>query len=114
MTNAERYLKDGVDIEEMAYDYNHTKGTLTSVFGWLRQQTKPQLTENEKAILRSIPSGFKSIMRNEYGNLKLITFFSSCCDFWIFNGSFQFIKDGDEYIIKELLDGQRGRDINGI
>ena len=112
MTNAERYLKDGVDIKEIAdgiedaiLGHCDEEGWADSIYRWFSTKTKPSLTENENAILRSIPKGFKSIMRNEHGNLKLITCFGSYCDFWVFNGLFQFIKNGEEYIIKELLGG---------
>lgn len=41
MTNADKYLKDGVTVEQMRQDYNKTGQTLKSVFEWLY---KPQAT----------------------------------------------------------------------
>jgi len=112
MTNAEKFLKDGVDIKEMANGINEAyldsyveEDLIDCIYRWFETKTKPTLTEDERAILKSVPEGFKSIMRNEHGNLKLITCYDSYCEFWIFNGSFQFIRNGEEYIIKELLDG---------
>lgn len=112
MTNAERYLKDGADIKEIAngineayINFDEDEDLVDCVCRWFSTKTKPSLTDEERAILRSIPEGFKSIMRNEHGNLKLITRFGSYCDFWIFNDLFNFIKDSEECIIKEIIGG---------
>ena len=69
MTNAEKYLKDGVDIE------NFTNSLCGFVENWelrngiknfLKKEVKPTLTEEERVILRNIvfDSEYKYIYRS--------------------------------------------------
>ena len=57
MTNAEKYLKDNVSVEEFI---NAIINSVTDIGGtyslekWLNNETKPTLTEDERVILRNI------------------------------------------------------------
>lgn len=86
---------------------------------WLEEEYKEpvKITDDEKAILRSLPKKYKWIARNEYDWLCVYTNKPTRCDimcnscdgyrYWIdiFNHLFQFIKWEDEepYSIEELL-----------
>lgn len=117
MTNAEKYLKDEVSIrkfrEELAqfiFDelgfYDGTEETINEVIGdFLYTIEKPQLTEDERVILRNIHIGvFDKIGRAKNGNL-FLTYEDDrdTEDFWWCDHLFQFIKEGEEYEIEELL-----------
>lgn len=75
MTNGEKYLKDGVDIKQMAtemVDYFNFppyegigEGNIEEFFG---KEVKPTLTEDERVILRNIKS-YDTIGRTESGYL---------------------------------------------
>lgn len=64
MTNAEKYLKDGVDIEEFTKDIFKNAQISTLEFipviaekalrEYLRKRVKPTLTEDERVILRNL------------------------------------------------------------
>lgn len=111
MTNADKYLKDGVDIMQMLHDYNQTGQKCPSVWKWLEQSIKPTLTEDEKAILRNIEHPYKWIRRNHKGELQ-ISDKEDCAglkwfiNFTCYQSLFLFIKKGEEYSIKELLDDE--------
>ena len=73
MTNAEKYLKDGVDIEKMAeemvdlWNFPPCEGICPAdIVDYFNMQTKPTLTEDERAILRNISydSEYKYIYRS--------------------------------------------------
>ena len=80
MTNAEKYLKDGVDIYELSREiateyaressldwYKHIEETVVRFF---ENQVKPTLTEDEKVILTHINTNFYSqIGRYENGEI---------------------------------------------
>ena len=116
MTNAEKYLKDNVNVEELWENfstyYYANKSRLSDVNKSLRefmkQETKPTLTEDERVILRNINKKYNRIERNEFGFLILT---ENGCEnigeamhtLYAFNHLFQFIKNGEEYNIKELL-----------
>lgn len=74
----------------------------------LNEQIKPTLTEDERVILRNIYKKYKYITRDNSGNLyiKEQLFFLLALPFSIYNHLFQFIKDGEEYSIEELLDNE--------
>lgn len=118
MTNAEKYLKDGVDIEEFIKDLH--------CFWWLNEydicegirkflsteakKKKPTLTEDERVILQSISKEYTDI-GYDAGGMYLIelidTIHSAKIHIDIFNDHlFQFIKEGEEYSIAELLKGE--------
>ena len=80
---------------------------------WERKK-KPQLTEDEKVILRNLPKEYKYIARDKSGLIFLFSKKPSKCDYsWIgyndiafpFGHLFQFIEWEDEepYSIEELL-----------
>lgn len=68
-------------------------------------KAKPTLTEDEKVILRNTSYTFNTIKRNNFGWLEL---YDICVDEWkecqFKDELFQFIKNGEEYSIKELLE----------
>ena len=57
MTKADKYLKDGVDINQMLDDYCKTGQKCPTVWKWLEQEDKPILLEVEKVILKELPIG---------------------------------------------------------
>jgi len=76
MTNAQKYLKDGVSVEEFnkelfkncattgMFNYLNTN----AIIEWLNEQAKPTLTEDERVILRNIDEVYTEIDRtsNDY------------------------------------------------
>lgn len=116
MTNAEKYLKDGISIEELIFDIiNFEKcwnrkdfdKEVKRIKKFFFTSSKPVLTEDEKVILRNIQD-FNYIERNERGGieLNLRTDDGDLEDtdrIVIFDHLFNCIKDGEEYSIKELL-----------
>ena len=71
MTNADKYLKNGVTVEQMRQDYNKTGQELRSVFEWLYAPIKTTLSEDEKVILRNIQFQPVAIGRDEDNDLEL-------------------------------------------
>lgn len=78
MTNAEKYLKDENYKKTLWYDfkdwYNNTK--INCPYGiafeeFMDSSVKPQLTEDERVILRNIQSPFKWIRRTSSGELQI-------------------------------------------
>jgi len=100
MTNAEKYLKDGVNIDELTFKFDdwHFKnsdviGYGEALFRFLQAEVQPTLTEDERVILRNIKNN-KAIGRDEDNCL----YFGSKGDgrFFInstFGHLFQFIKE---------------------
>ena len=104
MTNAEKYLKDGViDDFVCAFDdfcaiqtSNQASGVRLAQF--LSRTIKPILTEDERVILRNINKIFNRIERNKFGFLILT---EDGCEnvgeamhtLYAFNHLFQFIKE---------------------
>ncbi len=104
MTNAEKYLKDGVDVDKFVKEYRTSRIGLLNV--WLNEPSKITLTEDEKVILKNIDNiAFKTIGRNKSGGLYVRFYFlDEPYKASIFKDNvFQFIKNGEEYEIKELL-----------
>lgn len=81
MTNAEKYLKDGVDVEEFVKDiFNPINKATNTTFEYtpyinskelkkyLKKEIKPYLTEEERVILRNIDEVYTEIDRtsNDY------------------------------------------------
>lgn len=103
MTNADKYLKDGVDVEELTngiLEYNEQNRNCTfyeNMRSFWKAEIKPTLTEDEKVILRNI-RGLESIYRStgEDGDLRVtcIECKGYISEYWInaFNHLFQFIK----------------------
>ena len=99
-----------LDIVKVYQDYTCKK------LLWERKP-KPQLTEDEKIILRNLPKKYKYIARDKNGLIFLFSKKPSKCDYsWIgyndiafpYYHLFQFIKWEDEepYSIEELLEGE--------
>lgn len=77
MTNKDKYLKDGVDVEEFICglrDYldshNDNYDTSNLINNYLNKTVKPTLTEDEKVILRNLQQEiYKYIGRDDRGYL---------------------------------------------
>lgn len=93
MTNAEKYLKPDMKIA-MWKDYNFTGQKCKSIWQWLDQEAKPQLTEDEKVILSNIDKRYKQIRKID-GELQICTGSPSYNYhlFIEFDHLFQFIKE---------------------
>ena len=103
MTNAEKYLKDGVVAKELwktfqVYYYKNKdeESDVEKAFrNFFEEKTKPQLTEDERVILRNIcftPLKDFYIERN-HGTLKLHNRVDELYDFFAYDHLFQFIKE---------------------
>lgn len=104
MTNGDKYLKDGVDVEEFVNAIPRGKVTTwINGFGtcivadklkdWLNSSVKPTLTEDEKVILRATSFGNQEIILRDFcGNLWTRDTDEEDNDFCQFNYIFQFIK----------------------
>ena len=117
MTNAEKYLKDGISAEEfieayLNFSFSRVWGKDENSFEnitkkFFEQEVKPQLTEDERVILRNISYTFNTIKRNNFGWLEL---YDICVGEWkecqFKDELFQFIENGEEYEIAELLKGE--------
>lgn len=116
MTNAEYYLKEEADTTQLADELYHTfndienkfpyvKGMIMDFFNFKRQ---PTLTEDERAILRYVDNRYTHIERND--GLFLIDYETEHLpiqlSFEMYSHLFQFIKNGEEYSIEELLKGE--------
>lgn len=119
MTNAEKYLKREIDMFDMVKeltdrvctidDFEYSRSFIEEeIRDWFTSTAKPilpPLTEDERAILRNIQlytGNPVTIRRIGDGHL----YISGGCgfiDFGEYNHLFQFIKNGEEYLIKELL-----------
>lgn len=99
MTNAEKFLKEGVDVEEfakmlhisMVSDEESAFSYKSAIKNFLNKNIVPTLTEGERAILKYIDKAFDSIRRGANGDLYIIEE-----RLWIpfngFNHLFQFIE----------------------
>lgn len=106
MTNREKYLKKDVDpsnlIEaciEYYYKHKEEEGDFGESFvKYMNEPATQKLTEDEKVILRNLHEEYKRIRRNEMGNLYIGVDY-----FGMYDNLFQFIKNGEEHSIEELL-----------
>lgn len=121
MTNAEKYLKDEVSVDKFIDDYLNFSISRTWERGensfdnitkkFFEARTQPTLTEDERVILRNIDTDFYKGIGRENGTLYLVSTISNNFGgkndrevFWYcFHELFQFIKEGEEYEIAELL-----------
>ena len=76
MTNAEKYLKDGIDLGELASELtefiNESENLLEDdIVYFFRGRTKPTLTEDERVILRNIRE-YNKIGRDETNDLYIV------------------------------------------
>lgn len=102
MTNAEKYLKDGVSGIKPLLDKCREIGAIDSgreyrIDQMLREQAKPTLTEDERVILRNIQKGLfrEGFISRTAGN-ELFVFIKETgetIELYIFNHLFQFIKE---------------------
>lgn len=116
MTNKDKYLKEGVSVEEFVenmFSCEHIEvyGGIKyinrgSMSYWLEKECKPTLTEDERVILKNIEKEYTHIGRGDE-TYRIVLYIKSKDDFkhcWCFyNHLFQFIKEGEEYSIEELL-----------
>jgi len=70
MTNAEKYLKEGVDIKQFLKEVQDLFGKEVplvdeTINDWLHDTCKPTLTEDERVILRNINKKYRFISREE-------------------------------------------------
>jgi len=104
MTNEEKYLKDGVDVEELAtkiIEYGVFGDTATwkqAIIEFMNRPAKPTLTEDERVILKNIDmNAYQKITRDE--TFALILFGKDeeeqifRCDFDCYNHLFTFIEE---------------------
>ena len=100
MTNADKYLKDGVKnefIKEVNSEMDLYGGQF-NVEKFLSYEIKPTLTEDEKVILRNLPKDADSIGRDSDGELEIkMINQNNCNDFgydWFgwYDKLFQFIQ----------------------
>ena len=111
MTNAEKYLKNENYKKTLWYDFKNWYNSIkcTCAYGvafemFMNEQIKITLTEDEKIILKNVNGKMKTISRDKDGYLMLHTeLHVSDYDFFGYNHLFQFIKNGEEYEIEELL-----------
>lgn len=112
MTNAERYLKDGVIYHELAceiavYMSNSSKsGLVQNIDDFFKQRTRPLLSREEKSILRGVNNELYTVIgrdKNEdlYFDDEDHIFKAPVTT--LFGHLFRFINDGEEYKIKDLL-----------
>jgi len=115
MTNAEKYLKDEVNILELwenfsdyYYKNKDKESDVAKAFKFFFcEQATPTLTEDERVILRNIDTKFYKIGRTDdniiYFIFEEITGKEAKYYANVFDNIFQFIKNGEEYSIEELL-----------
>jgi len=98
MTNADKYLKEGVDLVELArnlYHYFEEEGQNypCDIVNFFDKSLKSTLTEDEKVILRNINDMYVIIRRDDGGELYFDRSDGYCFNsVRIFNHLFQFIK----------------------
>lgn len=105
MTNAEKYLKDGVDVEELSngivmfevkeIGWQIAENEKDRIKRFFEQSLKPTLTEDEKVILRNIKP-YTHIRRTDNGELRIYYYttetLTSGHSMSEYNHLFQFIK----------------------
>lgn len=98
MTNADKYLKDGADVEKIAREIDiifqndlNVANVEQATIKYFNSTCKPTLTENERAILWNIRN-FTTIIRNIEGNIQVENEDGSFACLCAFNHLFQFIK----------------------
>ena len=102
MTNKDKFLRDGVSVEEVKTDfcrYLSINGYDTSTVGnvcfalehFLEEPTKPTLTEDERVILRNIM--FFTKIGKDRTSIYVATKENSIYRLGVFNHLFQFIKE---------------------
>lgn len=115
MTNKDKFLKDGVSVEEFIQKLtNHINKTQKSTYEKIKEfleQPAQILTEDEEVILRLFQKKYEKFGRNGYGNILFRNeigepyYLEKSVDI-LFKDLFQFIENGEEYEIAELLKGE--------
>lgn len=115
MTNAEKYLKEGVDLCELIRniaDYEPKLETSDNVYAKMQEffyePTTLTLTEDERIILKNVKSDYKYIGRKSFLGVEFLYVSSKengedFTPLTPFDHLFQFINNGQEYPIAELL-----------
>lgn len=121
MTNAEKYLKEEINVDELIeeivdyidkkykeeYEWFHSVPLfryLNDFFNIdLNKTIKPELTEDEKVILRNIPKEYTTIRRNKWYEIEFVRDNEMYRQSMLLSHLFKFIKEDEEYSIKELL-----------
>ena len=122
MTNKDKFLREGVSVEEFIEAFCMSgRSAVNGIQAYLlkdffKEQVKPikpTLSEDEKAILRNIKGHPKYISRQKGHGLiaydsakregKTGWSYDNGRAMYSFSHLFQFIKEGEEYEIKELL-----------
>lgn len=116
MIKAEKYLKDNVSVEEMKKDFFdylisdgvygcNSKNIVQKWEDFLNMKIKPTLTEDERVILRNMTKpNIKAIGRSDSAlYLQDNTGEKNFLMNYMYRDLFQFIKNGEEYFIEELL-----------
>jgi hypothetical protein len=111
MTNAEKYLKDGVRIYDFLVNYakwyvdkHHRLVVTTPLEDFLRDECKPTLSEDEKVILSNLCNCIIKIGRYD-NRICLIDRENLHEELWYLqDGLFPFIQEGEEYKISDLLE----------
>ena len=120
MTNAKKYLKDDVNLEEFAKSIvgrffgedSFSANDYIRIKNWSEENTKPTLSEDERVILRNMPKQIKKIRRDKYKvkepdmNYGMLEMVEEDDKYWtapVLSHLFQFINEGEEYSIEELL-----------
>ena len=128
MTNKDKFLRDGVDLDDFANEMSSNFGIatqrsqsdydvilyLTDVKKWLKAKVKPTLTEDERVILRNIKiRGINAEYIERTRNTGYLRVGSrsgaagvDVANIDMYSHMFQFIKEGEEYSIEELLNDQ--------
>lgn len=113
MTNAEKYRLSGIEAYELSRELGEyltiekkAEGVFVSdINSFFAKATKSTLTEDEKVILRYIDGEYTHIQRAD--GLWLIHYEDEYMvhqmPFEMYSHLFQFIKNGEEYSIEELL-----------
>ena len=119
--NLDNYREDLTDIEGfMEFDIMkvYKDYTCTELLWERKEKQKPELTEDEKVILRNLPKKYKWIVRDHIGSLwifenkpnkNIFGWFYSTASNLPFPNLFKFIKYEDEeepYSIEKLLKGE--------
>ena len=104
MTNKDKFLKDGVSVEEFIEDMfsSHYAEEVDrvlylnrgSIDYWLKTTSKPTLTEDEIVILKNLQPEITLIGRNGANELFIaIDSTNEFVDFFCYDHLFQFIKE---------------------
>ena len=119
MTNAEKYLKDGVDDRDFAKalsnyisdggrEITDKEDIRIETLYFLIDEVKPILSEDEKVILRNTDKNIYTIIGFDVHGLYLRSDDDNSSKEYsfydMFNSLFQFICDGEEYKISDLLE----------